>query len=363
MKIKKYIVREIQDAMRLIREDMGPEAVIISSYPLPRRSLLEVFSPRQLEVTAALDDIKSPGYRLPVKGVSGFLPGQEVKSVANFNSILMQEEAGMELNNIERWRRYLLETGVQKKMVEHLLSDLENEVPETFVERDEYLVLLLKGRIASLLEPFYSKEEDALVYFFIGPTGMGKTTTMAKLATRWSLFDRKRVALIAVSNRCLNIEEELETCARITEVSLEKVMTSPELAAAVHRQSDKDIILVDTEGIPSKNTGQLLKLKGMLDAIEQPKEVFLVLSANTGDRDLYRIITDYDRVGFSKIIFTKFDETDTYGSFLNVVCQTEKPVSYVAYGQNIPDDLWLINPKDLANLLLKGVQEGNGRDV
>lgn len=379
MKIKKYIVRQMQEAMRLIREDLGPDAVIISSYPLLRRNFWEIFSPRQLEVTAAVDDtgitkakkisledeqdknIRSiPTYHFEKSNqiffdekLNDFHLKKKEKDVINFNSILLRKQVETEFSFIEVRRKYLLDMGVQEEILEHLLSDLENEIPDSVIERDEYLAFLLKRRIASLLEPFYRKEKDALICFFIGPTGVGKTTTMAKLAVKLSLFERKEVALIVLTNSRFHIEEELEACTKMNGVSLETVMTSPELTAAVHRRMSKDIILVDTEGIPSKNTSRLLGLKDTLDAVEQVKEVFLVLSATTKNSDLYRIVTDYNRVGFSKVIFTKLDETETYGSLLNVACYSEKPISYVTYGQNIPDDIWLANPRNVASLLLR----------
>ncbi|MEW6423404.1 MAG: hypothetical protein AB1523_01475 [Bacillota bacterium] len=367
MKIKKYIVREMQEAMQLIREDLGPEAVIISSYPLPRRGLRDFFNPRQLEVTAAVDDSESPVFRrfsfaqkriAPSSG--GFLPVREEKYGQRFNNILRQREFGM--NYLENWRRRLQAMDVEEKIISLLFADLQKEVPESDVlDPDEYVGLLIKKRIVALVEPVYKREQNPPLCFFVGPTGVGKTFTLAKLATRLAALEHKRVALISVGAGRLQAVEELKVLTRPAALSVEAVTTPAELAIAVRNQVDKDTIFVDTEGIPSQNAAQMLRLKSFLDVLEQPRDVFLVLSCPTRNRDLYKVITDFGRLDFSRIILTKLDETETYGSLLNAVCYAGRPVAYLATGLAIPDDLRPLDPRKLAEILLKGAQEVNER--
>lgn len=369
MKIKKYIVREMNEAMQLIREDLGPEAVIISSYPLPRRSLKDFFGPRQLEVTAAVDDDQGLGAKkfsldggqkrlIPCAGSD--LPAPQKEYGQKFHLILKQREFSM--SYLETWRKRLLNMDVEEKVIDLLLQDLKNEVPETGdLDPDEYVGLVMKRKATSLVESVYGKEPNSSLYVFVGPTGVGKTFTLAKLATRLAAFEQKRVALISVSPSPWHAVEELKALTQLAKAPVEAATTPAELAAAVHNHQDKEMILVDTAGIPSKNAAQMLRLKSFLDVLDQPKDVFLVLSCATKNRDLYQVISDFNRLDFSQMIFTKLDETQTYGSLLNAVCYTGKPVSYLACGLTIPDDLWPVEPRKLAEMLLKGAQEVHER--
>lgn len=364
MKIKKYIVREMQEAMQLIREDLGPEAMIISTYPLPKRSLREIFSPRQLEVTAAVDDGQglvqkefSFGGRRAMPLPGGFLPIREENS-GQFSKILRQREISMDC--FANWRQRLERMEVEEQVIGLLLAGWRGEVPVTGeLDADEYTSLLVKKKMVSLLEPVYQKQDRSSLYFLVGPTGVGKTFTVAKLATKLAAMEQKRVALICVSPGRPRAVEELKSLTRLAPVSVEAVTSPAELTVAVRNLRDKDVIFVDTEGVPPKNAGQMLNLKGFLDVLEQPGDVLLVLSCTTRNRDLYKIINDFSRLDFSGMIFTKLDETETYGSVLNAICYTGKPVVYVTCGLAIPDDLHPVNPRKLAEILLKGAQEIN----
>ncbi|SHE68996.1 flagellar biosynthesis protein FlhF [Desulfofundulus australicus DSM 11792] len=425
MKIKKYIVREMQEAMRLIREDMGPEAVIISSYRLPRKHLLDFFRPPQLEVTAALDELPAapPAAELPpgpaagpqppasreggtaaagtpspapapqvrrtrreeMPGPEGRVPpapgpagalstggsgpvpdagppaGRERGDFPSFRAILKrQEEAMMDGDVREKWRRRLLDMEVLEGVVEMLLDGLEPGTPAG--EDEDFLLLQLKGRVVSLVEEAYSSRDDrnGKIRVFIGPTGAGKTTTLAKLAARQALFERKRIALVAVYSHRFGAVEELKFYGQTIGVPVEVVMTPAELASAVEAHQDKETVFIDTEGISCRNAGQLLKLKGFVDALPPSRRVYLVLSATTRNRDLLHMAREFDRVGYSEFIFTKLDETQTRGGVLNLVHQMRRPVSYVTGGQNVPDDIAGLTPRRLAALLLEGVEEDAG---
>ncbi|MDQ0285576.1 flagellar biosynthesis protein FlhF [Desulfofundulus luciae] len=417
MKIKKYIVREMQEAMRLIKEDMGPDAVIIGSYRLPRKSIFDFFRPPQLEVTAALDELPAPpaaaelppgrppgaeppatgevvtpgtfpppsatppavqrtrreGVMLPGestfnKGGPGQIlphgvnpgPEKEENNPSSFNIILrQQEEAMMDGDVLEKWRRHLLNMEVMEEVVENLLRGLE--VNDTAGDGEDFLLLQLKGRLASLVEDVYSaRDHSSKIHAFIGPTGAGKTTTLAKLATRQALFDQKKIALIAVYSHRFGVVEELKFYGQTIGVPVEVVMTPAELASAVEAHQDKEAVFVDTEGISCRNASQLLKLKGFMDALPPSRRIFLVLSATTRNRDLLHMAREFARVGYSDFIFTKLDETQTRGGALNLIHQMRRPLAYVTGGQNVPDDIAGMTPRRLAALLLEGVDNNVG---
>ncbi len=369
----------MHEALRLIREEMGPDAVIINSYRLPRRHILDFFRPPQLEVTAAVDELPPPpparalpggqgagggepdaeagARRLPEVRRTRALPPEAaplpaVGSMAAPFSIIFREreEAAMEGDIVAKWRSHLLRLEVAGEVVEDLLRGLE----EAAERGEEFLRLALKERVAALAGEFYAGENGAgQVFAFLGPTGSGKTTTLAKLATWQAVFEQKKVALVTVYSHRFGTVEEIRFYGQMIDVPVEVVMTPAELAKALEAHRDKDAVFVDTEGISWRNAAQLLRLKGFVDALPRECRTFLVLSATTRMRDLLGAAREFGRVGFTHLILTKLDETDAWGNALNLVLQTRRPLAYITNGQNIPDDISAVTPRRLASLLLE----------
>ncbi|MGB9826668.1 MAG: flagellar biosynthesis protein FlhF, partial [Desulfofundulus sp.] len=216
-------------------------------------------------------------------------------------------------------------------------------------------------RLASMVADVYSRQDRrSKIQAFIGPTGVGKTTTLAKLATRMALFEQKKIALIAIYSHRFGVVEELKFYGQMIGVPVEVVMTPAELASAVEAHQDKDAVFIDTEGISCRNAGQLLKLKGFMDALPPSRRTFLVLSATTRNRDLLHMAREFARAGYSEFIFTKLDETRTRGGALNLIHQMHLPLAYVTSGQNVPDDIAGVNPRSLAALILEGGESDVG---
>jgi len=436
LKIKRYVVRDMQEAVRLIKQDLGPEAVIVSSYRVPAKGLVGFFMPRLLEVTAALDEPHETNLRLkkttakivaaghtagrqigsgecyqwqqlvpvaagnrasrqsspaaptPVKQQGygdrtlyltggGYGAGQpedppdggraespddgerEVQLGAERRSLFemivnKHIEAGQGEEPVFNWRRALIKMDVDEKIVDSLLSNLGSELSQP---GDEYekACLNLKKQVVRLLEPAYNSTAKARVMTFVGPTGVGKTTTLAKLATKYILNEHKKVALVAVQAYRLGAMEQLQAYGDFLGIPVEVVMTPAELARVLENHSDKDYIFVDTAGRSPRNNWQLLELKSFLDAVNEPQDIFLVLSLTTKNQDLSKIAYEFQKIKCSKIIFTKLDETETFGSILNLVFAYGMPVAYLANGQGIPDCISEAKPRVIAELLFRGV--------
>lgn len=426
MKIKRYVVREMQEAIRLIKQDLGPEALIVSSYKVSTKGFLGFFSPRLLEVTAVLDDhpeiklnINAPQApptssagnaekqidlpKVPARALPAGKPtsrwdkspylagGKQKKGLADedlmyarqeemradqltknllvkdtgnhrgeeknylFDAMVRKHvEQGLVGDAVSRWRKMLLDMDVQENIAERLLSFLENEhhLPDT---DDQGLYLNLFKQITNLLAPAYCSQKSARVLTFIGPAGVGKTTTLAKLATRFSLNDHKKIALVTVNTYRIGAVEQLRAYGDFLGIPVEVVMTPAELAQVLESHRDKDYIFIDTFGRSARNAGQILELIGFLEAVEEPQDIFLVMSLITKNRDLNRIACEFQKTNYSKLIFTKVDETETHGAILNLICTLGLPVAYLTHGQGIPDDISEAGPKKIAKLLLRGV--------
>ncbi len=195
------------------------------------------------------------------------------------------------------------------------------------------------------------------VVAFLGPTGVGKTTTIAKLAANFSLLERKDVALITCDTYRIAAVEQLKTYGQIIGVPVDVVFSPQELKEAILRHAKRDVILIDTAGRSHRNVMQMSELKGFLQAA-RPDETFLVLSATTKYRDAMDIVKNYGFAGFDRLLFTKLDETSTYGIILNLAAATQKGLSYFTTGQSVPEDIELANLPKLARLLTRGSDNG-----
>jgi flagellar biosynthesis protein FlhF len=163
------------------------------------------------------------------------------------------------------------------------------------------------------------------------------------------------VGLITIDTYRIGAVEQLRTYAEITGMPIEVVMTPKDMSRALDRLADRELILIDTAGRNSKNSLHVSELASFLTLLPS-SETFLVISATTKMKDLKVIIENFRKANFNRLIFTKLDETESYGALLNVACQIGLPLTYVTTGQNVPDDLEAANAEKLAKLIL-GVEQ------
>ncbi|MEW5762012.1 MAG: flagellar biosynthesis protein FlhF [Bacillota bacterium] len=372
MKIKRYVARDMREAMHLVRQDLGPEAVIVATRKVREGGLFGWLAPARLEVTAAVDDGPAgpppPAVHIPRVLLPGAAPRpadgsgdpdagvrQELSEVKTLLHRLLEREDGAgEDGFYARWRRALLEMEVRAEIVDGLLGYLRQHVGPGGAENDARARMLITNRIAELLTPAYQGVELARVLVFVGPTGVGKTTTLAKLAARFALVEKKRVAVATIDTYRIGAVEQLRIYAEIIGIPIEVIFAPCDLEAALERHRDKDCILVDTAGRPSHNLEQVREMASFLEVIREPHDVFLVLSCNTKMRDLERFAADFRLLNYTKLIFTKADETESLGCILNLSHQLATPVLFVTDGQNVPDDIKQVHPYRIAGLVLKG---------
>ena len=191
--------------------------------------------------------------------------------------------------------------------------------------------------------------------FFIGPTGVGKTTTIAKIASNLKLKENAKVALITSDTYRIAAVEQLRTYASILGIPLSVVYTKEELEEEKEKYIDYDVVLIDTAGRSHRNEEQKQDLLELINAVEEEKrDIFLVLSAATKYKDLIRITDSYRNINDCGIIFTKLDETTCIGNILNTKLMTNAPLSYTTWVQNVPDDFGYMDAQSIAKKLLGG---------
>jgi flagellar biosynthesis GTPase FlhF len=193
---------------------------------------------------------------------------------------------------------------------------------------------------------------DRRVWSFIGPPGVGKTTTMAKLAAQIGLHQGKSVALITVDKYRIGAIGQMRSYAHIMGLPLETAASAAELGKAIQNHNDKQVLLIDTAGRSPAQPDDLAELASVFQ-VEWPIQHQLVLSATTQYHDLVAAAAAFQPLTYESYIFTKLDETCDGAAMVNFLLSRPRPLSYFATGQRVPEDIEPANKRRLATLLLK----------
>ena len=358
MMIRNYLVNDMYEAMVKIKQDLGSDAVIVSKRSVRQKGFWGFIKKKLIEVTAATE---SPGKHGAATGGKGETAETKKSSDSKDDKDLhkeMNELRGIVMDFIEKGKK-----DVPRKSRSHVGNDLYDTMIEMDFNKkviEDFSEYCMSKSIADedvnriilyefLKDRFNSKVKTDLprgrTMVFVGPTGVGKTTTIAKIASSESLINQKKVGLITIDTYRIGAVEQLKIYANILDIPLEVVVTREEMKEAMERLDDCDLILVDSTGRSHKNDRQLVEMKKYLDDIED-KNIFLVASMTTKNTDFVKIVKNYDCMEYDHFIFTKLDETQSYGNIINASYYSEKPVSYISMGQVVPDDL-KVATKDL----------------
>ena len=286
-----------------------------------------------------------------------FSPDQigEIKNMLNkvYDAVKLDYE-GSKLSDISKNLLAQLEKNEVERVI---INDLKEDIIEQLSLEEQQNEKLVRSTIYSILDKYikdpepYAVNKNNKVIIFIGPTGVGKTTTLAKLAANMVLNEKKKVGLITSDTYRIAAVEQLKTYSEIIGVPLSIIYSPSEINKAIRNYDDKDVILVDTAGRSHKDQYQLMELKSILKA-DINFEIYLAISATTKFTDCVEIIKSYSFLDDYKLLFTKLDETSSVGILLNVAYVTKKPISYITTGQSVPDDIEIADKKKIINSLM-----------
>lgn len=240
------------------------------------------------------------------------------------------------------------------QMIDEIEKNYSNEMEMEYILSHIYQKMILKFGKAETITP--STKKGPKIIFFIGPTGVGKTTTLAKIASLLTVMDNKKVAMFTADTYRIAATDQLKMYATIMGTPFHIIYDTEQMLENYEKYKNYDYILVDTAGHSHHNEEQKKNMAQFISAFDGKceTEVYLVLSATTKYKDLISIADTYSSITDYKLIFTKLDETDSYGNLLNVKMHTGAPMSYVTCGQNVPDDIDKFDPQDTVRKLLGG---------
>jgi flagellar biosynthesis protein FlhF len=391
MEIKTFKAKTMRDALALVRRELGPQAAVLHTRELNGGPLRKLVFGRQYEVAASAA-VNVPS-RLPAgagvydAGSLAIQPaserpatyepaGFEVDYRAKYRDDFRRQVAG-QLDELHAMVEKLCDQAASApahdlpEAVFRAFTDLiEADVDETIVrewideirrEADPRTIsdsALVKSRVVELLEecvkvcgPIATEANKCRVVALVGPTGVGKTTTIAKLAANYRLREKRRVGLITVDTYRVAAVEQLRTYADIIDLPMEVVATPREMREAVARMGHLDLVLMDTAGRSPRDEVKIQELKSMLSEAE-PDEVHLVLSSTAGAKSLIATAERFADVGTTAMVLTKLDEANSLGHLVSLVRECPLPVSYLTDGQNVPDDIQVAQRAAMAEMLL-----------
>jgi flagellar biosynthesis protein FlhF len=389
--IKKFQANTETEAIMLAKEELGKDAIVMNIKTISPKGFYRLFRKPIVEVTAAIDDNINYRYDKTMPSKKQTYPDiiyDEPKASAEPEPEPSKESSAIEekLNNLQS----LLEKQIvekadkpdkeEKKASNKNLACIQliynqlilNEVDEKYANQiiseiegtfkkdssmDNILSSIYQKIVLKLGQPrTISINHNTPKYvFFIGPTGVGKTTTIAKIASKFKVEEKAKVALLTSDTYRIAAVEQLRTYANILGIPLKVVYNVNEMEQARNEFADYDVIFVDTAGRSHKNKNQRDDIEGLIKSIpENEREIYLVLSATTKYRDLISITEAYSEMTGYNLIFTKLDETNSVGNLFNIRMLTNAPLSYATFGQDVPDDIDRIDPQSIAKQLLRG---------
>ncbi len=379
MKIKKYVARDFQTALQMAKQELGPDAIILQTRQVRPRGLKGWFAPREVEVTVAADDTlqvnSDRGRQRTLKPDPDPPAGcSPIPAVTASELVLMEEMQQMKammaeiqtrLFEVDRLKGMaepvrhfydiLIQNNVDRGIAREIAASVEARLPESGDERWVRDVCLhtLQEYMQDIAPIILAPGTKGHLIFVVGPTGVGKTTTIAKLAANMTFLENKQVALITLDTYRISAAEQLRTFADIIGIPINVAFTPLDLQGALEQFKEHDIIFVDTAGRSPNNQEHMAELCHYVE-IANPDEIILVLSVTTNTQDLINIYRQFAVMPINKLIFTKLDETCRYGQIINVLNEIKRPLAYFTTGQNVPDDIEVPDPVGIASMLLKG---------
>lgn len=372
MHIKRFTGATVKEAMRMIKADLGENALILSS-KRASSGLYEVVAAVDYDLTRPIDlNISDGTFRngsggrgpaaeakqasAPASGVSDELSPaikkelDELKDLKEFWRLLISQSRIPATEIFTKLEEEFTRNGIDRRLTQKVLMSAFRSVAGANASDIGYLKSYMKKKVSekiSVKDPLAAKG----VVAFVGPAGVGKTTTVAKLAAMHAIKRKRKVALLTMDTYRIAAAEQLRVYGKVIGVPVEVAKTSKELASYIGVHRDKDLILIDTAGRSARDEAQMKHLDEVA-RISPSMRFNLVLSSQTRDDSLYEAVRGFGRVPIDSLTFTKLDEGAVRGPIINTAILASRPVAFLTNGQRVPEDIEVATKDRLLNFFM-----------
>ncbi|MBS4198973.1 flagellar biosynthesis protein FlhF [Bacillus sp. FJAT-49732] len=380
MNIKKIIAPTMTEAMKKVKAELGENAVILNSKVIFRGGFLGLFRKKSIEVIAALDEQpihhphtrKNNNRKKPNNGTTEVQTHSSTQKLKHNETDILSKIAelkselkAMKNSNQVSYNQY------PEIIQKYLFKLQEQDVNETYVlkigdallekwrnsekepsdsELFQWCETLLIDHLGHV--NFNGISYESKFINFVGPTGVGKTTTIAKLAAEAVLEHKKKVALITTDTYRIAAIDQLKTYAQLLNIPVEIVYEGQDFRSAVNKYNDYDVVLIDTAGRNYQEKQYIHDLQALFGD-ETNIATYLVLSVSMKEKDIEKVVVNFLDMNFNQFIFTKADETRTFGVMYNLICKYKIGAAYITTGQDVPDDIISASPNVITEYLLR----------
>ncbi|WP_342559260.1 flagellar biosynthesis protein FlhF [Metasolibacillus sp. FSL K6-0083] len=389
MKMKKYNAPSIAEAMKLIRAELGDDAVILNSKVVVNKKFFGLVKKKSFEVVAGVDKVEAKPVFPPLQDLQSLKPIIEAaapsimkeqeqaisKKTSAEEDSTMTNELKKEIADLKLIMQSLHRQSIQSKYPDELLhfidylkqqelnEELITQVSDELFVHTENLVTIdfddFQEATRRILERQLRGIEIGAVSYdrkyinVLGPTGVGKTTTIAKMAARAVLEKKKKVGFITTDTYRIAAIEQLKTYAGLLQVPIEIVYSAEDYKAAIEKFAHLDLVFIDTAGRNYKEARYITDLQRLINFGDEV-QTFLVLSLTSKEQDLETIIQQFNQIHVEKFIFTKLDETNSIGTMFNLMIKYKKGLAYYTNGQEVPEDIEEPSLEKLFELFFQG---------
>jgi len=364
--MKKYIVASMPEAMKRIREDLGEDAVILNTKVITKKKMFGLIKQKSFEVVAGIDEVTRPLPTVAAQPVSQPTPVQDDLSQSLKQEIddlkkLMQtvQQQTQQVNPIPEQIQPFISYLQRQELGEELITAIRDELFVHFEKQGTVTVEDFEKISATCIRKALAHLPMGGLTFtkkqvhVIGPTGVGKTTTIAKMAARAVLQEKKKIGFITTDTYRIAAIEQLKTYAGLLQAPVEIAYNMEDYRKAITNLSHVDVIFVDTAGRNYKDGKYVDDLRELMD-FNEDTESFLVLTTTAKESDMVAVIDQFVDIPVEKFIFTKVDETNSIGTIINLMIKYNKGLAYYTDGQEVPEDIEEATIDKLLQLLFKG---------
>ncbi len=371
MKIKKFVAPTLKEASALMKKELGNDAFILSTRVLNKRTDLgiqkhfEITSGVEEELDMVLAEVDNTSshqdatYSDELMQLQKKVLGNQ-KAIINSNNndtIVIapkpKKRGKISSDQLKQYVDKLIYQEVSKPIIKSIVNQIKKS--EEFIDPtniEDYVITSLSS-IIPITSFEIKKRGKQKIVAIVGPTGVGKTTCVAKLAAISKILNNLKIGIISIDTYRLGAIDQLRIFSEVSSIDMLVAYEASEMPGLIKKFSDKDLIFIDTAGRAQRNLKELKKTKEFLDVVNLD-ETYLAISATNSTKNLIDVTKKFEIFDYSALVVTKIDEGVVYGNILNVAVTSKKPLIYLTNGQVIPDDIIAADSDFIAKMVVTG---------